>query len=593
VKGTRSGTLSSLVACAISLSALAAAQGPERFSGPSSQDLHQLFGVYWEWRLAEEPELATRVGRTEHNGRWTDWSKEARERRRRAREEYLRQAMLLSPGTLTPEDRLSAFLLEYELATALETERYTDLVRQISQSDGAHNEVFTVIDQMPAQSVADYENILARLDALPTYIDQAIALAQEQLASGLAQPHIAVDLMLDQLVAQRRYSAAESPLLVAFRRFPDAMPATDRERLRARAVVAYEATFVPAWTRLEAFLRDTYRPQARKDVSIGSLASGRAAYAALIRYYTTTRTPAEEIHQRGLEEVARIERLMQVIARAEGFRGPVGEFERELGNRPGMRFASQDEMLARARDVLARVQPELPQLFRRLPRMSVGVRPIPPDREASTASNYTAGTADGARPGWFNMNTYRPQDQFTYELEALVLHETVPGHHLQVALARELSGLPQFRVGFQSAAFGEGWALYAESLGSALGPVYTDPATRFGQLASEQFRAVRLVVDTGLHALGWSRERARAYFSDHVPGQSLAEVDRYIARPGQALAYKLGELKIKDLRSRAEKAIGPRFDIRDFHDAVLSNGRLPLDLLEEQIDAYITAARRD
>jgi len=366
------------------LPVLLAAQGPERFFGPSSQDLHQLFNTYWEWRLAQEPELATRVGRIEHNARWTDWSKEARDRRRRSREEYLRQAMLLSPGTLTPEDRLSAYLLEYELATALETERYVDLVERISQADGAHNEVFAVIDQMPARTLADYENILARLEALPLYVDQTIALAREQMASGLTQPQIAVDLMLEQIAAQRQYPAAESPLLAAFRRFPDGVAGVDGERLGARARLAYEKSFVPSWTRLETFLRVTYRPQARNNVSLGALPAGREAYAALIRYYTTTRLPADEIHQRGLDEVARIEREMTALARADGFQGPVRDFERALGERAGMRYTSQEEMLADARAVLARVQPELPKLFRRIPRMSVGVRPIPPDRVVST-----------------------------------------------------------------------------------------------------------------------------------------------------------------------------------------------------------------
>jgi prolyl oligopeptidase len=277
---------------------------------------------------------------------------------------------------------------------------------------------------------------------------------------------------------------------------------------------------------------------------------------------------------------------METLARAAGFTGPVTEYERQLGAQPGMRFTNQEEMLQTARDVLARVQPSLSRLFVRVPKMTVGVRPIPPDREASTASNYTVGTPDGSRPAWFNMNTYRPQEQFRYSVESLVLHEAVPGHHLQVGLARELPGLPEFRRAYGASAFSEGWALYAESLGQDLG-VYRDPASRFGQLASEQFRAVRLVVDTGIHAMGWSRDRAREYFALHVPAQSLAEVDRYIARPGQALAYKLGQLKILELRHRAEQKLGSKFDIRAFHDAVLRNGTLPLDLLEDEIDAYI------
>jgi uncharacterized protein (DUF885 family) len=347
-------------------------------------------------------------------------------------------------------------------------------------------------------------------------------------------------------------------------------------------------SFVPSWTKLETFLRGTYRSQARREVGLGSIKDGRAAYAALIHAYTTTRLAPERIHQVGLDEVARIEKEMERLARAAGFTGPVTDYERQLGSQPGMRFSSQEEMLQTARDVLARVQPAMSKLFSRVPKMTVGIRPIPPDREASTASNYSVGSPDGSRPAWFNMNTYRPHEQFRYSVESLVLHEALPGHHLQVGLARELPGLPEFRRAYGASAFSEGWALYGESLGSELG-VYGDSASRFGQLASEQFRAVRLVVDTGIHAMGWSRERAREYFARHVPAQSIAEVDRYIARPGQALAYKLGQLKILELRRKAEQTLGPKFDIREFHDAVLKNGTLPLDLLEEEVDRYLAS----
>jgi prolyl oligopeptidase len=571
--------------------AILLAQGPERFSGPSSQTLAQLTGDYWEWRLAVQPELATRVGRPEHNDRWRDLSKTARDRQRKDREEFLQKAMYLSPGNLNPTDVVTSLLMEHELRTQLEAQDYLNLVQLVSQSDGVHNDVFGVVDQMPARTVKDYENIIARLRKLPVLIDQSIDLMREHLAAGLAQPAVVVDLTLDQIVAQSRPSAADSPLLAVFRRFPSEISTSDQDRLRTRAYAAYDQQFVPSWKKLETFLRDTYRTQARPQTAVTSVTNGRAAYAALIHAYTTTRMTAEQIHQLGLQEVARIEKEMERLAGADGFTGPVTEFEKQLGARPGMRFTSQDEMIQYARDVLARLQPALPRLFLHVPKMKVDVRPIPADREASTASNYTAGTADGTRPAWFNMNTYRPDEQVKYRTDALVLHETLPGHHLQIGLARELQGLPEFRKVFTAAAFSEGWALYTESLGPELG-VYTDPTTKFGQLASEQFRAVRLVVDTGLHAMGWSRNRAREYFALHVPAQSLAEVDRYIARPGQALAYKLGELKIKELRRRAEQAFGPRFDVRQFHDVVLRNGTLPLDLLEEQVNAYIATAQR-
>jgi uncharacterized protein (DUF885 family) len=556
--------------------------------GVSSAGLRQTAENYWQWRLAESPELATRVGRVEHNNRWRDLSKAARQRARVAREEFLQQVLYVGVGNLTAAEHLTVALLEHELRTALEVERYQELVESVSQSDGLHNQVFAVVDQMPARTVRDYENIIARLRAIPLYVDQSLELLREQLDARLAQPAIVVNLMIDQVVAQASAPPEDSPLLVAFRTFPSEIPVTEQNRLRSEARTAYAQEFVPSWKRLEAFLRDSYLKQARAEVGVNSLPDGNQGYAALIRHFTTTRKTASEIHQLGLEEVARIEGEMARVARDAGFAGSVAEFERRLRADRAMYFSTQEEMLQYARDVLARVEPQVPRLFTRSPQTRVGVRPIPADREASTASNYTAGTADGSRPAWFNMNTYRPGEQSKYTIEALVLHETVPGHHLQVGLAREIEGIPEFRRVFRSASFTEGWALYAESLGGELG-VYREPANRFGQQASEQFRAVRLVVDTGIHAMGWSRDRARAYFAEHVPAQSLAEVDRYIARPGQALAYKLGELEIKRLRRKAEKALGSRFDVRGFHEAVLRNGALPLDLLEPQVDAYIAS----
>jgi uncharacterized protein (DUF885 family) len=568
--------------------------GPPTFPAPavgvSSIGLRQTFANYWEWRLAVEPELATRVGRDEYNDRWRDWSKSARDRARASREEFLRQVQYVAVGNLTSAEHLSADLLEYELRTELDAERVLHLVTRVSQSDGLHNDVFSTIDQMPARSVRDYGNIVARIRALPVYVDQSIELMSEQLAAGLAQPSVVVDLMLEQVAAQAGASPDSSPLLAAFETFPPGIGESDRARLRAEATAAFTGRFVPSWRRLEAFLHDTYRPQARVGLGIGTLPDGPDAYASLIRSYTTTRLEPSEIHQLGLREVARLDGEMARLIRQAGFSGTPAEFEQRLRNDEAQRFTGQDEMLQFARDVLSRLEPQIPVLFLRQPRTRVGVRPIPPDREASTASNYTAGTPDGSRPAWFNMNTYRPAEQSKYTIEALVLHETVPGHHLQVGLARELEDVPEFRRVFRAGSFTEGWALYAESLGSDLG-VYQDPASRFGQLASEKFRAVRLVVDTGLHAMGWSRDEARAYFAEHAPSQSLAEIDRYIARPAQALAYKIGELRIRDLRRRAEQQLGPRFDLREFHDAVLRNGALPLDLLEQQIDAYLDPTR--
>jgi uncharacterized protein (DUF885 family) len=576
-----------LVAALVATPVVMTGQGPERFSGPSSQTLLQLFGDYWRWRLAAEPELATSVGVTDFDDRWRDWSKEGRARVRAEREEMLQRAMYLSPGTLTPTLRFRAYLMEYELRSTLDAEPYRSMVESLSPLTGAHNQVFDVVDQMPARTVADYERIIARLDKLPVYVDQHIALMREHMSAGFTQPAVVVDSVLEQVRAQSAAGAVESPLLKAFRAFPAAVAAADRERLLAAARRAYAERFAPSWKRLETFLAVEYRPKARPEAGLGSAPNGRRAYAALVRAFTSTRRTPEEIHELGLSEVARIEDEMARVAREAGLPSAAA-YETQLRSTTAMRFRSQDDMVQYANEVLKRVEPSLPKLFARLPKTAVGVRPIPPDRDGSSASNYVAGTPDGARQGWFNLNTYRPEAQVRYPIDALVLHEAVPGHHLQVALARESTDMPDFQRAISVTAFTEGWALYAESLGAALG-VYREPATRFGQLASERFRAVRLVVDTGIHALGWSRDRARDYFARHAPDQSLAEVDRYIAWPGQALAYKSGELKIRELRQRAEQELGARFDIREFHDVVLRNGEVPLDMLEEQVDAYITA----
>jgi len=559
--------------------------------GASMSSLRSLFVTYWDWKLATQPELATRVGHTEFNDRWRDLSKAGRERVRARRKEFLQELIYISTGNLTVADRLSANVLQWELKNALDMESYSDLVGGVSQQGGFHSDVFSVIDQMPTRTVHDHENIIARLNAIPVLVDQQIALLREQIAARRTQPQIVVDLVLDQVAAQRRMSAMETPLLAAFHQMGSEIRPADQKRLLTAATTAYEQRFVPSWQKLETFLRGTYRRSARTSIAVTSLPGGRALYDGAAKFHTTTPLKPEEIHKLGLSEVARIEREMEQVARADGFAGPVTEYEAALGKRAGMRFTSQREMLDFAKDILARVQPALPKLFKRLPKMPVNIRPIPPDREAATASNYEAGTTDGSRPAWFNMNTYQPQNQFKYDIEALVLHEAVPGHHLQTAIAREVENLPEFRRVFSTTAFAEGWALYAESLGTELGTVYRDPPSRFGQLANEQFRAVRLVVDTGMHVMGWSRDQARAYFKQHVPAQSLAEIDRYIAWPGQALAYKLGQLKIRELRQRAQKELGPKFDVRDFHDVVLRNGRLPLDLLEEQVNEYIKQAR--
>jgi uncharacterized protein (DUF885 family) len=550
---------------------------------------------YWEWILSDSPELATGRGRMEFNDRWRDWSSAGRAEARRQTDAFLSRLHRINLQDLPASDRLDWQVLEYRLQSELSVGQASllPLLSQLSSSGqigGVQNSVFETITAMPARNVKDYENILSRLNKLPTLVDQVTGLWSRQLADGWSQPRVVVDLALDQIVAQRRAPSADSSLLAAFRKFPDGVTDEQREGLRAQAEEAYVKAFLPAWANLESYIRDRYRPRVQESVGLSNLPNGRRAYAALIRYVGDSTLSARQIHALGLQEVDRIEQAMADIARAQGFSGPVPEFEKRIQNDPAMQFTSQEDMLAFARDVLERVRPKLSQVLLSQPRMGLEIRPIPTETEAATSTYFAPGTADGSRPGRYYLNTYRPTQQYRYLVAPVALHEAMPGHYTQVGLAAENQSLKEFRRGSVSTAYREGWGLYAEFLGIELG-IYRTPEERFGQLSSELYRAVRLVVDTGIHEMGWTREQARAYFAAHVPGQSLAEVDRYIANPAQALSYKIGELKIRELRTRAERELGSGFDVRAFHDAVLRNGPVTLAILESEVNAYLATGK--
>ena len=567
------------------------------FATPSSaraqsraDDLHKFFQDAFEEELRDAPEQATNVGRHEYDNRWTDWSKAGRDARRAHLEQRLRQLDTFSPEGLSDEDRLSIRLMRYDLQQRLTSNNVETHLLRLGQVFGFHNTVYLVVDRMPARTVHDYENILARLHAIPAYVDQNIAILDEAIAQNLTQPKVIVDLVLKQIASQLAQDTSNSGLLAAFRKFPANVPADEKARLLADANTTYEKQFIPTWKKLQGYLNTTYMPHARATDGIGGLPQGQEDYAILVRRFTTTNTTPAEIHAIGERELARIEAQMLDIAHGTGFNGTLKEFDAKLEADPAQHFASKDEMLVYCRNIAKIIEPNLPNLFKHIPLLLYGVRPIPADREASTPTNAQAPSPDGSTPGWFNLNTYEPAKQARSNKESLVLHEAVPGHIFQISLARALTGLPEFRRFYGNSAYVEGWALYVESVGKDLG-MYTDPYSLYGQLASERFRAVRLVVDTGIHSQGWTREQAIAFFKEHAPDQSLAEVDRYISWPGQALSYKMGQLKIRGLRTEAEKALGPKFDVRDYHDVVLREGVLPLDLLEEQVKNYIAASK--
>jgi uncharacterized protein (DUF885 family) len=552
----------------------------------SSADLSKFFAQYFEERLRDDPEFATTVGRHDYDDRWSDLSPQGRARRRTHLQQTFDQLQKFGVQGLSEQDTLSIRLLSYDLRTQLDALDLETYLLRVGQLYGSHTRVYLVVDRMPAFTVKDCENIIARLHAVPSYVDQNIGILNEAIERAMTQPKIVADLVTDQLKAQVAQDATVTPLLEFLKKMPASIPEAERARLRKQATDAFENDFRPAWRKYLDYMQTTYSAHVRPGIGIGSLKNGKDDYAILIRRLTTTNMTPEEIHKIGLAEVDRIEGEMLAIARQTGFSGSVSELEVKLANDPEQKFHSKDEMLAYCRNAAKIIEPELPNQFKHIPNMLYGIRAIPEDREQATASNAQAPAPDGSAPGWFNLRAYQPEKQVRYDKESLVLHEAVPGHIFQNSLARSQTGLPDFRKFYGNSAYGEGWALYAESLGAQLG-VYKDPYNRFGQLASERFRAARLVIDTGMHSMGWTREQAQDYLRTHAPTQALSEVDRYISWPAQALSYKLGQLKIVELRKKAEGELGAKFDVRDFHDVVLRDGSLPLELLQGQVERYI------
>lgn len=548
----------------------------------ANRDVSKFFADYFEERLSDEPEFATTVGRHDYDDRWADVSKKGLEQHRAHLATRLEELQKFPFGGLSAQEQLSVKLLNYDLRTQLDAFDVDTYLIRVGQLFGFHNRIYLTIDRMPSFTVRDCENIIARIRAVPANVDQNIAILNEAIARGWTQPKIVADLVIEQISAQVAQDADKTPLLEFLRKMPANIPAAEKDRLRKEATAAFENDFRPSWRKLLAYMQTTYLPKVRPQNGVTTLPDGAKIYSILIRRLTTTQATPEQIHRIGLAEVDRIEKEMLAIARETGFNGSVSELEVKLADMPEQRFHTKEEMLIYCRDAAKKIEPELPNQFKHIPMLLYGIRAIPEDREQATASNAQTPMPDGSAPGWFNLRAYQPEKQVKYDKESLVLHEAVPGHIFQGTLARSMKDLPDFRKFYGNSAYNEGWALYVESLGSQLG-VFKDPYSRFGQLASERFRAARLVIDTGIHSMGWTREQAQEYLKAHAPTQAQSEVDRYISWPAQALSYKIGQLKIVELRRKAEEKLGPKFDVRDFHDAVLRNGSLPLELLGEEV----------
>lgn len=552
--------------------------------------LHDLFRINWEYQMTEFPEFATAVGYPGQNARWTDNSLDAVARRKRELAEPLAVVKSIRRERLSAADRLNYDLFKRDLEEQIEASRFPDELLPITQLGGVQQDVGQFLALMPSARMGDYEDILARLSGVPALIDQTLVLLQKGLDAGIAPPRITLRDVPQQIRELVPDSALASPLLRPFTAFPATIPAAEQPRLTAAAVEAYAQRAAPAYRKLNDYLLRTYLPRTREAIGMSALPDGVAWYAFRVRHFTTTPLTPAEIHELGLREVKRIRVEMDSVIASTGFKGSFAEFAQFLRTDPQFFYTDSASLVRGFRDIAKRIDPGLIRLFGKLPRLPYGVTTIPSyTARSQTGAYYILGSPEAGRPGWFYVNTYDLKSRPKWVMEALTLHESVPGHHLQIALSQEMQGVPEFRRYGDYTAFVEGWGLYAESLGPELG-LYTDPYSKFGQLTYEMWRAVRLVIDTGIHAVGWSRDQAIQFFRDNVPlseQEIVVEVDRYIVNPGQALAYKIGQLKIRELRDSTAAALGSRFDIRAFHDAVLKNGPLPLDVLEAQVREWL------
>ncbi len=550
---------------------------------------HALLDREWEWNMQQWPTWASSLGDRRWNDRWDDVSLATQEAQQKHREGLLEEVKGIDRKALSPADQLNLDLFLRDLEMQVKGWQFHLHLMPVTQRDGIQL-ADELADSLRFQTVKDYEDWIARMQSFPVSMEQTIALMRQGIAEHILQPKIIMQRVPAQIDRQINAEPEKHPFFAPFTKFPSSIPEADQERLKALAVKAVEEQVVPAYRQFKTFFVNEYLPACFDESGIWQMPHGHDCYAHLARQFTTTNLTPQQIHDIGLAEVQRITQEMEAVKKRAAFSGSLAEFFAFL--RADKRFycASAGDLLMHYEATAKRIDPTLVKLFHAMPRTPYGVKAIPekiaPD---TTAAYYREPAPDGSRAGTFFINLYKPETRPTWEMMTLALHESVPGHHFQIALAQEQGSLPVFRRHLQFTAFVEGWALYCESLGDELG-LYDGVYDKMGQLSFDMWRAVRLVVDTGIHEFKWSRERAITFFRDHTPRSEqdmTNEVDRYIGWPGQALAYKVGQLKIRELRTRAEKVLGDKFDVRGFHDVVLLGGALPLDVLEARVDAWI------
>ena len=569
---------------------------PARAADPpdpaQTRALHALFDAQWEADMRRYPEWATFVGDHRYGDRLYDATPAARAAEFDSAREALAQAQAIRRDALTAQDQVSLDVFMHGLQRSLSFEPFVGYrSMSLGALGGFQSDFADLLTSSPVASRAQVEQMLARMAAYPKRVEQELARLREGQALGWVPPRSVLDRVLVQLDAELAPAIEQSPFFLPFTQLGSDIPAAAQSALRAQAVQAIDAHVLPALRLLRRFVADDYLPAAPTDGALSRYLQGDRVYAELLREHSTTDLSAAQIHALGQRELTRLRAEMDAVVKAAGFDADFARFVEHLNTDPKYFHTSPQALLAGYRDIAKRIDPELPRLFAQLPRAPYGVRAMPAHMSPDRAEYYDPPTLDGTRPGWFNANAQAWRSRPIWGMETLAAHEAVPGHHLQLARAVELGELPRFRRSGGYTVYGEGWALYAETLGFELG-LYKDPNSRFGYLQAQAFRAARLVVDTGLHAFGWTRQQAIDFMVERT-GQSLpfvtSEVDRYYSWPGQALAYMIGELKIIELRDRAKAALGARFDIRKFHGVVLDQGSVPLPVLERAVDGWIAA----
>jgi uncharacterized protein (DUF885 family) len=556
----------------------------------ASKALHQLFADEQAFTWNEHPLTASYEGQRARDDRLGSDLPADFERRAAANAKFLERLHAIDSGSLSGEDRVSHDLFDFILTYRVKFAAYMEWRAPWSSDSGFHTDVMQMHEAADTRSLSGYEHYITRLRDVKRYFAENIANIRQGLKDGYTLPAEILPGVASIIEAQQFTNPEDSPLHGPFRAFPDSISPGDRARLREAGTAAIASSVFPAYRDLQTFFRDEYAPRARKTIAASSLPNGKTYYTDLVRYYATYDITPDEVHEIGLQEVARIHGEMQETMKAAKFAGSFADLLAFLRSDPQFYAKTPIALLKEARYIAKEIDGKLPQYFGKLPRMPYRVEPVPTTLAPNyTAGRYNAGPNDGRTPGSYWVNTYAPDRRPLYSLPALTLHEAVPGHHLQIALARELKDLPAFRQNTYLSAFGEGWALYTEKLGVEMG-MYKTPYEDFGRLSYEMWRACRLVVDTGMHWRNWTRDQALDYLRRNttLPEHEVrTEIDRYIAWPGQALSYKLGEMKLWALRRKAADALGARFDLRAFHDAVLEEGTMTLPMLERHVDAYI------